>query len=299
MGFTFDILKDRDGSEYAQITGYEGSMTTLVIPPEAGGLPVRSIAGHAFAGRKDLKKVRIPETVRTIRSFAFYGCLNLLEIAMHDTTQDLYDGIIRQCYALRRIEIRGSGDNFIAVRELLRDSDNELRFRILLPDREIRLTFPEYVNEAREDTMARAIHFTIEGAGMAYRECVSKKAVNFAEYDRLLPRLTDYDFNAAVNIALDRLRFPEKLLPAAETFYRDFITGNAGRVLLFLTEEERSEDIRYVCREDLVPEEAVGTALERASDGGKTEICGILMEYVHKVQQGARSAAVLSLDDWD
>lgn len=57
--------------------------------------------------------------------------------------------------------------------------------------------------------MARAIHFSIEGAGMAYRECVGKHRLDLAGYDRLLEKLTAYDAAAAVRIAFGRLMYPE------------------------------------------------------------------------------------------
>ena len=62
MGFTFEE-KEKNHSKYAAITGYEGTTRVLYIPEEIAGLPVRSIAPHAFAGRKDIEDVYVHTVV--------------------------------------------------------------------------------------------------------------------------------------------------------------------------------------------------------------------------------------------
>ena len=59
MGFTWEKITYR-GSDAAEITGYEGKLPDLKIPEEMEGLPVRSIAAHAFSGRSDIRSVVLP-----------------------------------------------------------------------------------------------------------------------------------------------------------------------------------------------------------------------------------------------
>ena len=239
MGFTYE-KKTAAAGPFIEITGYEGEAPSLTVPDEIEGLPVRSIGNHALADRSDVREITLPRTLKTLHLFAFQNDANLEKIRVFDTADDCYDGVIRSCDALREIAVEMTGENnYVLMRELLQDTDNALSFLLHWPagegkqEKTLRLTFPEYVREAREDTMARAIHFTIEGAGMAYRECVEKHALLLTEYDRLLPRLTSYDDLSAAEICLDRLMYPEALGEAARAQYETWLLGHTEKVLLY------------------------------------------------------------------
>ena len=299
----------------AQITGYDGRLRDLVLPGELDGLPVRSIAGHAFEHRRDLCSASLPGNLKTLRAFAFYGCTSLTSMELYNTTDDYYDGVIRQCPSLRSITVHCvRADDFVIVRDMLSDVDGTLSFRLLTPQGEIRLTFPDYLNEAKEDTMARAIHFSIEGAGMAYRECVGKKKLDLAAYDRLLGRLTDYDFDVAARIAFGRLACPVGLQERFEKGYEVFLKENDRKALTGLIgggaagagdanarrgsgsyaapagggdagrmsaekEMERRESLNLLIDRQLIGRDALEEGLSLASANGETEICSLLMDY--------------------
>ena len=287
MPFTYRTISVRSpqGPEDAvQVMGYEGQLRDLILPEVMGGLPVRSIAGHAFEHRKELRSVSLPQSLKTLRSFAFYGCTALSSMELYNTTDDYYDGVIRQCPSLHYVTVHCViPDNYVIVREMLNDIDGVLCFRLRTPEGEIRLTFPEYVNEAKEDTMARAIHFSIEGAGMAYRECVGKRSLDLAGYDRLLGRLTDYDHDAAARIALGRLACPVNLSEKSAAGYEDFLRTNDVKVLTGLIraagDPERRENLAVLTSRGLIGRQALESGLEEASRAEETEICGLLMEY--------------------
>ena len=85
--YSFNIIRYH-GEESAEITGYEGTAAFLRIPGELGGFPVRSIGRRAFADRKETEELVLPEKVRRIGDFAFYGCPKLKIL-------DLSDGTVR------------------------------------------------------------------------------------------------------------------------------------------------------------------------------------------------------------
>ncbi|MBR4103057.1 MAG: leucine-rich repeat domain-containing protein, partial [Thermoguttaceae bacterium] len=65
----------------ALITGvYDKNATTLEIPETIGGLRVATIDANAFAEMRELRSVRIPASVETIRSGAFRNCVKLEKI---------------------------------------------------------------------------------------------------------------------------------------------------------------------------------------------------------------------------
>ncbi len=309
MGFTWEKITLM-GQEGIQITGYEGALSDLLLPDVLEELPVRSIAAHAFSGRDELRSVRLGRNLKMLRPFAFYNCTALRTMELCSTTDDCYDGVIRQCPSLRRITVHMiQPDNYVLLRSLLQDVDSTLTFRLLFDEpltegggNELRLTFPEYVNEAREDTMARAIHFSIEGAGMAYRECVGKRQLDLNGYDRLLDRLTEYDFAVAVRIALDRLQYPVGLSEQAEKGYESFLRENAEGVLEILIHEDREDsraaELQLLTRRRLPDDKALEHGLQLAAQEGRTGLCGILMEY-RRTRQGTNGTAGAGLQlEW-
>lgn len=298
MPFLYTEKEDRKSEgAYAVITGYDGSVRDLSVPEELGGLPVREIGSSAFAGREDIVRVVLPRELRTIRPFAFQRCASLEELYLHNGVADCYDGILRSCGSLRMIHVYcDRKDDFRIIRDILRDADSVLHFHICMEDGEARLTFPEYVNEALEDTMARAIHFSIEGAGVAYRESVGKDRIDFADYDRHLPKLTDYDFEAGVRIAAGRLLYPYKLAEEARERYEQFLKAQSARALMCLIRERETAAVRLMTERKLLDPKALQAGLKQASKDGLTQICSLLIRYSEKETSG--QAKGLSLEDW-
>lgn len=320
---------ERKGRTGVWITGYEGEPpANLIVPEQIDHFPVTGIDRFAFAGQQSIRKIRLPQRLETLALFAFQNCVNLESLELFNTTQDYYDGVVRGCTSLKDVIVHCIlPDNYIIVREMLRDTDGALRFHLLQDGpaagdadkgtvesrtgteehstasgsiqtsewQRLDLTFPEYVSEAREDTMARAIHFSIEGAGMAYRECVSRHSLDLQAYDLLLPRLTEYDFEAAADICLGRLMYPVSLSPAARRQYQTYLQSHAASVLEKEIREQRTEAVRYLTREKLIPEAVLDGAVAAAAKAGQTGICSILMDYQHSLT-GGTPAGKLDLD---
>ncbi len=299
MPFTFTTKEDRGGA-FAEVTGYDGQAAELTLPESLSGLPVKSIAAFAFAERTDLTSVHLPKSLKSLHLFAFQNCVNLKEVELFNTTDDYYDGVIRGCRKLSKITVHLTlPENFIIAREILNDTDAALSFTFLPEDGEpFSLTFPEYVSEAREDTMARAIHFTIEGAGMAYRECVKKHAIDFREYDTLLPRLTMYDFASAASIALGRLQTPVDLTDDARKKYETFLTDHNKDLLSLLTKQKDTKAVQFLSDRGLILADAIPEALEIAAEKKLVEITGILMAVQGKKKETSGGGLSLSLSDW-
>ena len=301
MGFLYKIEdRGKDISQHAVITGYEGTVRDLVVPETIDGCPVTEIGSFAFASRDDIVRVVLPRGLQTIRSFAFQRCFSLREITVCNGIREYYDGVIRSCDALKMIHVRCIYENnFRIVWEMLRDVDRMLRFHLYFEQEggteQAALTFPEYVNEALEDTMARAIHFSIEGAGIAYRESVLREQIRFDDYDSHFHKLTDYDFPAAVWIASDRLACPYRLADAPEHQYEEFLREHDTKALQQLVNEGGEAAIRAMLSRELAGPEAVRAAAAQASAMGKAALCSLLMQHT----QGERSKGAggrLSLD---
>ena len=168
MPFTYEVIQYR-GEDCIEITGYEGRLRSMSVPAKLEGLPVRSIGRHAFAGRRDLEEVSLPDTVRRLSLFAFHNCARLRRMNVYNSIEDYYDGAIRQCTALEEIEMTCLDDSYGLMKEMLGDNDKEMSVLLHRKDGEgredIRLSFPDDALIASENTMARTIQCAYEGGG--------------------------------------------------------------------------------------------------------------------------------------
>ena len=296
MPFTYEKIQYL-GKECIEITGFDGTAKSLTIPDKIEGLPVRSIGKHAFAGRKDLRETVLPQSIKRLCLFAFHNCTALRRMSLYDSVEDYYDGVIRQCTALEEIEIRLSGESYAIVKDMLSDNDHAMSFRLLLPEEEIRLSFPEYALIASENTMARTIQFAYEGGGYAYRNCVRKKEIRFREYDRLFSFMERDDASFAAVIASDRLMFPHDLDEAAEKHYTEFLREHAAQALERFIRSGQIDRVRLLTERGLADAEASAGALKTASELGETAICAVLMESGRE-SAGKNQDLELELEDW-
>ena len=102
---------------------YKGQETSVVIPPEMDGKPVRVIGTRAFAGCGLLTGVTVPESVTEIGPYAFAGCDRLKNIMVPQHTfidMTAFEGcpnlkIIRYCPAVREdFSVVSGGDAMVA-----------------------------------------------------------------------------------------------------------------------------------------------------------------------------------------
>ncbi len=296
MSYLYEHKKNRKGQEYIEMIGYEGTIRHLSVPAIIEDLPVRSIGKSAFSGREDLLSVELPATIDTLGRYAFYNCKNLRSLSLYDQVEDYYDGVIKQCQSLSEITLQQERDRFSVMKELLADNDRRLTFTV--KPMNLRLTFPAYVYDFVEDVEARVLHHKIEGSGYPYRECVTRKGVDLLAYDKLFSHVISDDYEAAVMVALNRLRYPIELEDAAKEQYAQYLEQNARVVLLKLIGQEREEEIRYLCEECLITKDALEDGLYEAADKKLSAIAAILMEYQRQHFTAHRQVAKLTLDEW-
>ena len=295
------------------ITGFEGSVTDLSLPEEIDGMRVEAVGNHSFSARSDLRSVTIPGSVRILYGFAFHNCRNLKKISLCDSIDDYYDGVCRQCDSLEEIEITMNRGWFEVIRNFLADSDRTLKFVIKEstaasdegghPEIEgnvhrmriTSLTFPEYVYDFSENTMARTIQFSIAGSGMFYRECVDRRSINYREYDRLFEKARIDGGMIAESIALGRLLFPTELEDGFRAQYEGYVRENAGRVLERLvtgaadnedSKEQLTRLLDYNEKRAVIPERAVDGAIALSAEKKLTEISAILMKFAKSGDAG-------------
>jgi hypothetical protein len=81
------------------ITGYSGNETRLVIPDNIDGLPVSTIGRESFKNSV-LVEVVIPDSVKKIDWFAFYGSRALTSVTIPSSVSKIEYGVFDGCEAL-------------------------------------------------------------------------------------------------------------------------------------------------------------------------------------------------------
>ena len=273
--------RTRDKEASLAVTGAKEDVRDLIIPEALQGIPVHEIAAHAFAGNAALRLVSIPDSVDTIGAFAFHNCKALSKIELYDGVTGYGDGAIRQCTALADVCITMKRQNHEVVARMLSDCDNTLTFTFRYPDGEARLTFPGFVYDFTENTMARTIQFNIEGSGMAFRECVSRAGTDFAAYDRLFSRAKLDNLSVITQVILNRLEYPYALGPQAREGYESYLREHARPVLETLVRQDDRSRIRFLTAEPnrrLLGKESLDAAIVLASEKGQVETAALLSD---------------------
>ena len=172
------------------------------------------------------------------------------------------------------------------------------------------LTFPSYADNYQEDTMARAIHEHIEGAGYATRQLVTRTGIDFQGYDRQFPRFTYDEPASAVNAAFGRLMHPYRLEPAFRAQYEDYLRAQSPTILPRMLRGEREErfghegELRWIPQDptrtaerlsflvthELILEEAIQPALDVCTEVQDITSAALLMDYNRKHFAAASSS---------
>ena len=97
-GFTWKALEDGT----AEITGYTGAETEIVIPAEVDGLPVSRIGAWAFE-KSAVTRVEIPEGITSVGRYCFSECRDLAEIILPESLTSLGDCAFILCTSLKEL----------------------------------------------------------------------------------------------------------------------------------------------------------------------------------------------------
>ena len=99
----FDYSLDDDGN--ATITKYNGNVSALSIPDVLDGHKVVGIGVNVFKNHTELRTVIIPDSVKSIGAWAFYGCKNISSVRLSKNVTSIGAYAFYDCDALTSIEI--------------------------------------------------------------------------------------------------------------------------------------------------------------------------------------------------
>lgn len=90
-------------TSYYTVTGVEGLAVSVSIPKTYKGTPVKYIDNYAFQDQTFLRKISIPNGVKSIGLFAFQNCSNLREITIPDSVTLIKSNAFASCRSLHTV----------------------------------------------------------------------------------------------------------------------------------------------------------------------------------------------------
>lgn len=99
--YEYNILSDGT----AEITGYTGGDTNLIIPYEIDGYSVTSIGYGAFANNTAINSITLTGNITHIGVAAFYGCSNLSDLTLSNNIISIEESAFYGCSSLENITL--------------------------------------------------------------------------------------------------------------------------------------------------------------------------------------------------
>lgn len=191
----------RNNRKCVIIDAYKGKSETVKIPSKIKGKTVVSIGYGAFEGNKRIKKVVIPDSVKTISGYAFNNCKNLSEVKIGKGIKNIYEDAFNGCkiYKNRKNGILYIGNCLIDVKP----KSTEGKITVKKGTRLIAANaFQDCVN-ITELVIPDSVKYINDGAFSRCKNLISVKLP--AE----LKAIRDYLFNGCT--ALEEITLPDTL----------------------------------------------------------------------------------------
>lgn len=278
-----------------------------VVPEMIDGLPVVELASYVFSDHRSqavegiwmgieggveseldllppllsgdrVERVILPPTIRKIGNYAFYNCYHLVGITGYSTIADLGSGLFTGCGQVCEIDMTIVEGEKSCLKELLA----ELRQRITVWYRSAagvaRLIFPEYYEEAVENTPARILFTQMHGCGHRYRYCFVQTQFQFKEYDAQFPYLLAQEQETMVlELILGRMFYPVALLESARQVYRRYLREHWQGAVRFVLNKKDMDEMKMLAAMADENRECLDDMIYEANRVGWTEAAGFLL----------------------
>ncbi len=104
-----------DNGTYAVSVGSATMVSNITIPNYHNGKKVTEICEDAFRDCRNLRKISIPDTVKTIGSLAFYKCRNLTSVTIGSGIKSIKESAFDECESLVYVEFLGDIEEWCKI----------------------------------------------------------------------------------------------------------------------------------------------------------------------------------------
>ena len=264
----------------------------------------------ALCGRR-LRAVILPDALAAIGNYAFYGCDNLKTVSFPESIRRIGSGLFNSCPALSVLIFRQAAGLSPAppaparlqpsaglspapptpalLQEVLRTVNHEVEVRLqdAAGQDAVRLLFPEYYEEPKENTPARIIEIIWHGTGYQYRQCFLQRKLQYSQYDSLLPAADAQEMpQTLVRLCLDRLITPVELSSAHLENYVSCLRKRPDALWTYLLadqETDLTDWLRVLERSGCFTRELLDHMVDQASSAGRADASVFLMDLRRRV----------------
>lgn len=212
-----------------------------------------------------LEELRLPARLEKVGAYALYNCEKLKKLELYSTTLDWGAGVFTGCYGVEQVTIHADESRKSCMREVLAElrqalevlylpekaaDETEVEQREPLPAAtalSARLIFPEFFEEAVENTPARILVTETHGCGQKYRNAFVSTQFQFREYDSLFPHVQVQEPETLVaRLALGRLMYPYRLEERYAERYREYLEEHAASAAGWAVENGDMQALEWI-----------------------------------------------------
>ncbi|EET58762.1 hypothetical protein BRYFOR_09221 [Marvinbryantia formatexigens DSM 14469] len=286
----------RTENDQVIVTRCLGTEQRVALPEQIDGLPVTALEDYAFSPAKPqadeetaicgekLLEIRLPQEMRRIGGYAFYGCRRLERMTLYHRTEDIAGGAFTGCYRLRELYVYMQDAWGYCLKDIVSELRQELRVTLDYGNgKAAMLLFPEYYEEAVENTPARILETHFHGSGYHYRQCFRDGELNFQEYDRLFGEAAAWEsVDFCIELCLLRLRYPYRLSEDAGGIYQAWLMEHRREAASWCLAFEQQEALEYLCTFIDWSAQELEELIREANEGNRMESQSFLMDYKYR-----------------
>lgn len=298
--------------EGIRLLAYRGFDTLAVVPESIGGRPVRALAPYLFSAHKNysdpdhleahwyscfgeklseeeamelpevkgdaLRELRLPSALRQVGAYALYNCGNLRRLEFYASTADWGTGVFTGCTAIEELSVHVDESGKSCLKEVLAELRQTLKVSCHGQE-ESRLIFPEFFEEAVENTPARILVTNTHGCGQKYRNCFVRTQLQFQEYDGLFPHVKVQEPEKLVaDLALGRVMYPCCLSRRSREAYMEYLGDHRRAAACAAVEREDTESLLWLLDHLSYEAEDLKAVIDAAGRRGNPAAVSLLMD---------------------
>lgn len=296
--FLYEIQKGE-----AKISAAYGYDSIVEIPETIEGYPVTELLPYSFSSSnpniqkketeelmltgENITQIFLPSALKKIGNYAFYNCRRLRKICLYSTVTDIGTGVFTGCGEIEELKIQIKEDTRSCLKEILSEIPNQMLVWYESQRGKAKLIFPEYFEEAIENTPARILLTQTHGCGHRYRYCFEQTKFLFREYDKLFSYVKrQEEEDLVIELALGRLYYPLELTEQAKKEYIGYIKEFLIQAAKIIIKREDANEIMWFAKEFLTEQGILDEVINSINQENNAIGLSILMDFRHKNFKG-------------
>lgn len=289
-----------------------------VIPEEIEGMPVLELGDYLFSDSRreteygvwscgkeileaQLPKLRgnrltqlyLPASLKKIGKYAFYNCECLERLSCYSATLDWGAGAFTGCKGISFLDIHMLEGKKSCFQEIVSELKQTL-YVAYHGRQEARLVFPEFYEEAVENTPARILETHMHGCGHQYRYCFQQSKFQFRDYDGLFLHVQVQEpEELVVKLAVGRLRYPFELTETYETMYMNYLSVHKTAAACAAVRAGDMEELGWLFGKLVYDRHELAAVIEAAGQSKHAPALSFLMDRQRGIEQPGRKRFLL------